>query len=161
MSGNHASLVIANREFRMPVFALVFILVSLSSCAQLAPNSEVYPTKGARNTTVYVESKTGKEVVVYDLTGDWDANYPYGPEIVRIAQRGNYFEGIKTIGNASFPKGYKTVQGKIDGSVIHCATMATNGYKASTGKTSNAGDRFECTGVNAGSDYVIQFNRRR
>jgi hypothetical protein len=118
------------------------------------PKPEFHPTKGSRNTIVYADSRTGKEVVVYDLTGDWDANYNLVPEIVRVTQTGNYFVGIKTIGNNTIPREGKTIQGEIDGNLIHCAMVSSIGsFHTSTSKITRDGDVFEC--------IQTRFRRRR
>jgi len=56
----------------------------VTACATTPKTPDYFPTKGAPHTITYTDKETGKEVTAFDLTGDWEAQYRSGKEIVRV-----------------------------------------------------------------------------
>ena len=144
-------------ERRAVVKELVIGLAALTigGCAALTPKPDFYPTKEAPNTVTYID-KSGKEATQYNLSGEWEANYPYGREVVRVTQKGNYFEGTKMIGSRAVGKGEKTIRGEVDGDVVSCDVYhAERGWRGTSLKISQNGNTFECYSL----DGLIRFTR--
>lgn len=120
------------------------MMASPSDVTELKP--DFYPQRGAPNTMTY-QDPSGKEIVVYDLRGKWEADYPEGREVVKITQKGNSFKGVKTIGDYYVGRGETTIKGTIEGNLIDCKVYhSADGWQGTPGKISEDGNSFECEG---------------
>jgi len=78
--------------------------------------------------------------VVYDLNGEWDADYDFGAlgsnkDRVKITQQGYKFVGIKLIGNEYVDKGSESIKGELEKNGFRSlSTNTVHGWIASSGK---------------------------
>ena len=131
------------KDFLKGAAAFVGLSALEVACATTQP--DFYLTKGQPNTMTYM--KNGREVVVYNLNGRWEAQYPGGEEIVEIEQKGNKFDGYKTVGNTSIAGADLTISGTVDGNLVNCLTYWSGGKKThAQTKISPDGNSFICVG---------------
>ena len=117
---------------------------------------DFYPAKGSENTMIYTND-SGKEVVVYDLRGRWEADYPSEKEIVIIDQENYSFKGTKTKGSSYVYSGEKTIKGIIKGNLVNCSIFhSQNGWDfGNPKKIGEKGNSFECYG----HGHTLEFKR--
>ncbi len=105
--------------------------------------------------------------VVCDLNGEWDSQWQGRGElqgigrlrdVVKISQRGNFFEGIRMIGNQWNPKGTVVIKGELDKNgfekLLYTATGLEGSYQ---GKISKNGDMIE---FEPNKDFYFELTRR-
>jgi hypothetical protein len=131
--------------------ALVVLSLLLTACAVTRPTPDFYPTPGSPNVRVYLDRATQREVPVFDLAGQWEADYVRsGREVVRISQSEDTFEGVKTIGSPNVPAGSLTIKGSVHGNLVQCGVYhLRSGWSATTyAKINPDGNSFTCGSVN-------------
>ena len=139
------------------ISAILIIGLVLVACGEeIEPLKELQ--KGMPNT---VTLSTGD--VVYDISGEWDANIEYGAhggdqkDIVKINQDGNKFAGIVTIGHSTFDKGEELLTGELEKNGFKSIQRVSrySGLLSSSGKIDENGKTIIVkTKLSDGSYYV-------
>ncbi len=132
------------------IFGLGLAGLALITAACAAPivKPDFYPTKGDSHTKTYTD-KTGKDVTVIDLSGDWTGTgYMSGTRKVRIKQEGTTFTGVMTDPGEWINMGQETLRGHIiDGNVIYCENFNTvHAVNGSNVKVDKSVELFTCEG---------------
>ncbi len=124
------------------LMTLILGLVFTAACAQM----DIPLKQGMPNTVTLSNGE-----VIYDLSGEWDAFYEnYGswshigsyPDVLKIAQKGAIFVGIKQIGSPYVGKGAESIRGELDKSGFKKVQVLTSfGYFDCKGQISEDGNK--------------------
>jgi hypothetical protein len=104
--------------------------------------------------------------VICDLNGKWDSEWNGRGElrflgrivdVVEISQQGNFYEGIRMIGNQWNPKGQVVIKGELDKNGIKKLTYNGRDLEGSyNAKLSKDGNIIEFTGA----DFFMELTRK-
>lgn len=117
---------------------------------------------GTLNTLTY-NDENGKKQTVYDISGEWDAEYSiygrgFNKDIVKITQTGSNFVGVKVIGNEYIGKGGETIRGELEknGFKTVYSMHSLKGWVRSSGEISREGNGITIIS----NDFSIKLERK-
>lgn len=130
------------------VAELIFLSLGLAAImvgTAQAQDPNLQSQAGTPHTITYKDD-SGKDVVVPDLTGNWEAYYWSGYEVVNIRQEKNNFIGFKTKGNSYVGRNEETIKGYIKDGNVYCQVKDSDkGWlPVAVQKIDPSGNSFRC-----------------